>query len=137
MHQKIHVIPAYYFKAKSLGDGDIQAHVNANLKIIEDDMQTAIENEQTFSRTELSSCYDVSGMNRARACKHIYYHVIQALEQAGYTPRINVKKRLHGRQEVWLYVTWLSKKETIDEQYMTDFIESHRIITKTRKRQIR
>jgi hypothetical protein len=122
------VLHAEIFKAQSLGDGYIQEHVKDILRLVEDDIKSSIEESRTSSQTELAVLFDIPGMDRGRARKHIYFHILRSLKKAGYIPSLEIKGK-----SVFLNVTWLSKEDDGHEKYMTSFIKSHIVKKKVEK----
>jgi hypothetical protein len=119
------MIPAYHFKSRSAGDGVIEDYVNDILRVIEDDMKQAIDNDLTRSRTEVSIYYEVPGMDNARAKKHIFFHTLRALRKAGYIPTLEEIAGPKNSPRAYIYVTWMTKEDTDYEEYMDRFIKAH------------
>jgi hypothetical protein len=131
------MIPAYHFKAKSSGDGIIQDYVNDILRIIEDDMKQAIEDDKTNTKTEVSCYFNVPGMENTRAQLHIYYHVIKALRRAGYIPRIEIIKDKNQNKKVFVLTTWLTKEDNEMENHMFNYILKHKVKKKEDPQEIK
>jgi hypothetical protein len=129
MSKKFHhrIIPAYHFRAQSLGDGEIEGFVNDILQSIEDDIKSAVENEEKKTRTEIPTTFAVPGMDNKRAQRHVYFHVLRALKRNRYIPRIEIKQVQSDSQTVFVHVTWITKEDREMENYMDKFISAHQI----------
>ena len=130
MHKKKYnkrIIPAYHFRAQYLGDEEIEIYVNDILQSIEDDIRYAVENEEHHTQTQLSTLFSVTGMDNVRAQRHIYFHVLKALEQNGYIPHIEFKSALSQVQVVYIRTTWITKEDRETEKLMDKFIAHHQV----------
>src|SRR5271165_5545598 len=92
------ILPAYHFRAQHLGDEEIEGYVNDILQTIEDDIHSAVENEENRTRTQVPTFFTVTGMDNARSQRHVYYHVLKALKQNEYIPRIEILRQLAQTQ---------------------------------------
>jgi hypothetical protein len=134
MGKKTRIIPAYHFKKEHIGDGEVNDYVNDLLGTIEDDMQQAVENELNSSKTELGTLFKVPGLSIDKARLYVYYHLIKALRNAGYTPRLERLTKLNGELVMFIHVTWLSKKDTSREKYMTDYVNHYSMTPSAKKK---
>jgi hypothetical protein len=116
------IIPAYHFKKYTQSDSIIEEYVNDALRVINEDIQNAFDNEKTSAITEISTMFDVPGLTHARAQRYVYFHILQALEQAHYIPRIEIQEK-----RVFMHITWITKEDRSAELYMDKFIMDHQI----------
>src|SRR3972149_9395300 len=98
------IIPAYHMIRQSLGDGFIEDQVNEILAIIEDDIKQAIDRKQTVSCTEISTTFSIPSMPNWRAQRYVYFHVLRALKNAQYYPRIIIQGKKAEDQQVYIHV---------------------------------
>ena len=119
------IIPAYHIVQQAKGDGFIEDYVNENLLVIQDDISQAVDNKLNYASTEVPTVFDVPGMTNSRAQMYVYFHILKALKQAEYFPRIKIIGNKSENQRVMIYVKWLSKEDVEMEKYMNKFIQAH------------
>lgn len=127
MNKRQLIIPAYHFKKYSHNDIIIEEYVNDSLRVIEEDIQHAFDNEKTMAVTEIPTIFDVPGLTNARAQRFVYFHILRSLEQAKYIPRIEICQNRSDVQRVFIHITWITQKDKSMEQYMDKFIMDRQI----------
>lgn len=110
---------------KTKGQGVVHEHVYDLLNIVEEDINTAIEHNLQSSLTELPVYFDIPGMTNKRAKKYIYFHLLKALEKAGYSPKLKFNGNNPENVKAFVKVQWLSSEDLAMEDYMSNFINKH------------
>ncbi len=125
MDRAARIIPAYHISRQSNGDGMIEDEVNSILRVIEDDVRAAMERRVTLAITEMPTSFSIPNMMNDRAQMHIYYHVLKALREAQYDPKIRFSGSRFENQHVYIHTRWLSKEDREMEQHMDKYIKSY------------
>ena len=118
------IIPAYRVREKIKGGGEIECYVNQTLKLLEGDIEDALENEKLYAVTELDTVFDIPYMKNQDAQRDVYFHIAQALIKASYIPRIMFYDKKNQSQRVFMLTTWVSKEDKEIDKYKDDFLKA-------------
>jgi len=126
MIAKRRIIPAYRVVEQATGRGYLEDYINDILSIINDDIQTSVENDgkKNYSITEIQTQFDIPGMDNKRAQMHVYYHILRALEKSKYIPNLRIMEK-NSHQKVFIYVRWFTEDIIKAEQHMNKYIQKH------------
>lgn len=123
--KKIHIkIPAELARKKTLGEGVVEDHVNELIRIIEQDIEDAIQEHKNNIITELGTNFDVPNMNKQDAQRDVYFLLAQALKQAGYSIELIIKGEKNNDQCVYMKVQWTNAKYNEMNKYKDEFLKS-------------
>lgn len=117
-------------RKKANGDGYIEDEIANILRIIQDDIDMAVEGKRTKSITPIPTNFEIPTMEPERAQKHIYYFVLESLCKCDYTVKIEIEGRTLGEQRAWIHVEWLNDGDRKAEEYMDKFIQAHSYVSR-------
>lgn len=124
-------IPAHKVKERTRGAVEIAEYVNEAIALIEEDIENAIENQQSMAITEINTSFDIPCMSNRDAQRDIYFLIGQALIKAGYFPLIEYIGEKSEDQRVFVYTRWNTEKDVEVNDYKDQFLKQ--ITVKTKK----
>ena len=124
-------LPAIKVREMANGNGEVENYVREILPLIEEDIENALENEETHAMTEINTIFDVPYMKNSNAQRDVYYLMCQVLIKAGYYPELIFQGKKAENQRVFVVTRWKSHKEDEANDYKTHFLKQ---ITRPAKR---
>lgn len=120
-------------REKARGGGEIEEYAQEALDIISEDIEDALENEDKYSKTEISTFFDVPYMTPKEAQRDVYYLIGQALLKSGYHPLIEFSGKTTDTQKVFVYISWETKQDEQHSSYKDDFLKQITMKPKTQE----
>ena len=126
-------LPASVVKNRLRGDGVVEDYAEEILRLIEEDIQDAMENEKTSVITEIGTNFSVPNMSNMAAQRDIYYLVCNALIKADYSPRLLCNGVRSETQRVFILTKWRTPIDEEHEKYKDEFLSKITISVNTSK----
>lgn len=121
--------PASLVRRRAKGGGVVEEYVNDILKVIEDDVEKALEAGKDVARTEIQTEFHIPPLTRVNAQRRVYYHLVKELTMSDYTPKIEIIGNKSGAQKVYIHTKWNTHDDDDERDYMDQFLKAHSIIT--------
>lgn len=118
-------------REKARGSGEVEKYAQEALELISEDIENALENEEKYAETEISTTFTVPYMSQKDAQRDIYYLIGQALIKSGYYPLIRFQGSRAENQRVFVYTSWETKQEEQHVKYKDEFLRQITMKPKT------
>ena len=122
-------------REKSRGDGEIEVYAQEILDNISEDIEDALENEESYAKTEVGTIFDVPCMTPKEAQRDVYFLTTQALVKSGYHPLIKFEGDTADVQKVFIYTSWEIIQDKQHTNYKDDFLRQITMQPKTQEHQ--
>jgi len=127
--KKTLITPASHLRRKAKGLGYIEELILDIMNDLESEVLEAIERRQTSADVDVPTTFDIPTMTNKQAQKRIYGTLIEALLDAEYTPKfIFMNGRRAEKQMVKLVVTWMTKSDKEEDQYIHELIQKYSVV---------
>jgi len=123
MANNIHIKPVSKL-TRNVASRDIVDKCNEILLSIQEDIKGALENCDTFLIYELPTTFGIENYTSQRAQRHIYFHLLKALQEAEYIVKIEFRGTSSTSQRVFLHINWMTPEQKLKEAEMDSFIIS-------------
>lgn len=115
-------IQPYSIKHKTDINREIEEQVNDCLNLIEMDLDKAISQHERRSVTKLINMnFQIPGLTKEGAQRRIFYHVLKALEEAKYIPKLKISENDED-YTVTFIIEWITNEDRDTEKFMDTFI---------------